>query len=208
MYLPRHFAVDDYETVVVLVRRASYGHLVVASSDGLVSTPMPFVVDDGLTSLRAHLSRPNGVWRAAPCDALVVVPVTDAYISPGWYPSKQVDGKVVPTWNYEVVHLHGRLVAHDDADWVAAQIRELTDTNEAEVRTGAAEPWSVDDAPDGFIEQLQRGIVGIELEIASVEAKRKLSQNRSDDDAAGAVAGLRARGDGRSDAVADAMPPR
>lgn len=178
MYTPRHFAVDDQSNTLDLVRRAGFGHLVVAGDDGLASTPVPFVVDDGLASVRAHLARPNPLLRSAPCDALLVVAGRDGYVSPSWYPSKGDDARVVPTWNYEVVHLHGRLVLHDDAEWVARQIRDLTDLSEAVFET----PWSVDDPPVGYVEQLQRGIVGLELEVTRVEAKQKASQNRPDVD--------------------------
>ncbi len=203
MYVPRHFAEHGHDIVLGLVRSAAFGHLVVAGGDGLESTPVPFVVDDELTSVRAHVARPNRIWAMAPCDALVIVPITDAYVSPSWYPSKAEHGKVVPTWNYEVVHLHGRLVAHDDDAWIDRQIRDLTDTNEAPL----AEPWSVDDAPDTFIATTRRGIVGVELEVTRVDAKRKLSQNRSPDDVTGAISGLRASGSARSQSIADAMQP-
>lgn len=183
-----------------LVRAAGFGHLVVTRDGALASTPVPFVVDDGLSAVRAHLARPNGVWRAAPCNALLIVPVSDAYVSPSWYPSKAEHGRVVPTWNYEVVHVHGRLVAHDDPDWVSRQITELTDTNEAPLPS----PWAVTDAPDDHIAKLVRGIVGVELLVDRVEAKRKLSQNRGDDDRAGVRRGLHER-DGRSRAVASTM---
>lgn len=186
MYVPRHFAEDRDYIVLSLLRAAGFGHLVVATRDGLESTPVPFVVGDGLTSVRAHVARPNPVWKHAPCDALMIVPVSDAYISPTWYPSKAQHGKVVPTWNYEVVHLHGRLVAHDDAHWVDRQIRDLTDTNEANL----PEPWSVDDPPAGYIDATMRGIVGVELAVTHVDAKRKLSQNRPDEDRAGVRRGL------------------
>jgi transcriptional regulator len=188
MYVPRHFAEDRDEIVLALLRAAGFGHLVVAGPDGLGSTPVPFVVDDDLTAVRAHVARPNPVWKLAPCDALMIVPVNDDYISPSWYPSKAEHGRVVPTWNYEVVHLHGRLVAHDDADWVDRQIRDLTDTNEA----GLPEPWSVDDPPAGYVDTTKRGIVGIELTVDRAEAKRKLSQNRTAEDRAGALRGLEA----------------
>lgn len=201
MYVPRHFAEDRHDVVVDLVRAAGYGHLVVATDDGLESTPIPFVIDDELTSVRAHVARPNPIWKLAPCDALLVVAVSDAYVSPNWYPSKAEHGKVVPTWNYEVVHLHGRLTAHDDAEWVGRQIRDLTDTNEARLPA----PWAVSDAPDDYIVATQRGIVGVEVAVVRVDAKRKLSQNRSDADASGTVAGLRTVGTGRAAAVADAM---
>ena len=201
MFLPRHFTEHDAEVASSLVRATGFGHLVVPGPDGLASTPLPFVADDTLASVRAHLARPNDVWQAAPCDALLIVPVSDAYISPGWYPSKQVDGKVVPTWNYEVVHLHGRLVVHDDPHWLRHQIAELTDHHEAAMPA----PWAVTDAPDDFIEKLQRTIVGIELEVTRIEAKRKLSQNKPDVDVSGAIDGLRRRGDERSATIAERM---
>lgn len=182
MYVPRHFAVDEHPEVLAMVRSAGFGHLVVhgvvRGSNGFSSSPVPFVVDDDLTSVRAHVARPNPIWRAAPCDALLIVAGRDDYVSPGWYPSKAGDGRVVPTWNYEVVHLHGRLVAHDDAEWVLRQMRDVTDRNESPL----PEPWSVDDPPDGYVEQLQRGTVGVELVVTSLEAKRKASQNRDEPD--------------------------
>ena len=200
MYQPKAFREDRDEIVLDLVRRAGYGHLVVTHEGVLTSTPLPFVVDVGLSAVRAHLARPNGVWRAAPCEALLIVPVSDAYVSPSWYPSKSEHGRVVPTWNYEVVHLHGRLVARDDVDWVHRQITDLTDTNEAPL----PDPWAVTDAPVDHITKLLRGIVGIELIVDRVDAKRKLSQNRDDDDRAGVRAGLHGR-DGPSRTVASAM---
>lgn len=178
MYVPRHFAVEEHDEIVATVRASGFGHLVVHRDGAFSSTPVPFVVDDRLQSVRAHVARPNPIWRSAPCDALLVVAGRDGYVSPGWYPSKAEHGRVVPTWNYEVVHLHGRLIVRDDAEWVARQIRELTDVNEA----GRPEPWSVDDPPEGYVEQLQRGIVGLELEVTKVDAKRKASQNREERD--------------------------
>lgn len=201
MYLPRTFAEERTDVLAALVRSVGFGHLVVTGADGLASTPVPFVVDDALTDVRAHLARPNPVWRHAPCDALLIVPVTDSYVTPSWYPSKSEHGKVVPTWNYEVVHLHGRLVAHDDATWLDAQIRELTDTNEAAFH----EPWSVDDAPADFVHQLAKGIVGLSLSVSRIEGKRKLSQNRPAEDVDGVRDGLRRSPSRGAAQVADAM---
>ena len=199
--MPRHFTEPSTGAAVGLARTAGFGHLTVSSPERLASTPIPFVISDDGSRVRAHLARPNAIWKLAPCDALLIVPVGDAYISPGWYPSKAEHGKVVPTWNYEVVHLHGRLIAHDDAGWTAAMVRELTELNEAALPA----PWSVDDAPADFTDQLMRGIVGIELEVTGIEAKRKLSQNKSAADVRGAVAGLSAAPEHRSDAVRRAM---
>lgn len=204
MYVPRHFAEDDVGVLAGLVRSAGFGHLVVGGPDGLTSTPLPFVVDDELRAVRAHVARPNGVWRPAPCDALLIVAVADAYVSPSWYPSKAEHGEVVPTWNYEVVHVHGRLTAHDDAAWVARQVRDLTDEHEAAMER----PWSVDDAPGEYLDRMLRGIVGLDLEVARVEGKRKLSQNRPEADRLGAMSGLdalAAAGSGRAALVASAM---
>lgn len=186
MYLPQHFREDDTGAAVAMARSSGFGHLVVAGPDGPESTPIPFLISDAGTQIRAHLARPNSIWKLAPCDALLIVPVDDNYISPSWYPSKAEHGKVVPTWNYEVVHLHGRLVARDDAEWTSAMVRDLTDLHEATLPT----PWSVDDAPADYVEQLMRGIVGIELDVSRIEAKRKLSQNKSDADRAGIAAAL------------------
>ena len=198
--MPRHFAETDPHAAVAMARSVEFGHLIVSGAGGPISTPLPFLIDDDATMVRAHLARLNPVLAAAPADALLIVPVSDAYVSPGWYPSKAEHGRVVPTWNYEVVHLHGRLVAHD-APWTMQLVRDLTDHHEA----GMPTPWSVDDAPDAYIDGLLTAIVGISLEVTRVEAKRKLSQNKSSGDLDGAITGLRS-GDRRgAGEVADAM---
>lgn len=187
MYTPAHFAENNDAEVLELVRGTGFGHLVCHAKDGLFSTPLPFIVDDALGLVRFHLARANPMWRSAPCSALLIVAVSDAYISPGWYPSKAEHGEVVPTWNYEVVHVHGQLTLHDDPAWLHTQIGELTDHNE----TSLPRPWSVEDAPADFIAKQAKAIVGLELRVERVEAKRKLSQNRSEADHAGAIVGLR-----------------
>ena len=145
MYRPTAFAEDDLDVVLDMIDQASLAHLVVHTSDGFESSPLPILADvrDGIVHLRGHLARPNPLWRLAPCDAFVIVALSDAYISPSWYPSKAVNGKVVPTWNYEVVHAHGKLVAHDDVEWLERLVRDLTERHER----ANAEPWAVDDAP-------------------------------------------------------------
>jgi transcriptional regulator len=128
----------------------------------------------------------------------VIVRGPDAYVSPSWYATKAEHGRVVPTWNYLTAHVYGELVVHDDPAWVEGVVRRLTAKHEA----ASAHPWSVDDAPPPFVAGQLRAIVGIELVITRIEAKAKLSQNRSAADVDGVVAGLRARGDDRSaDAV-------
>ena len=201
VYRPPAFVEDDPGAIVALARQAGFGHLIAVEDGRPVSTPMPFIVSDDGAVVRGHLARPNPVWRAAPCAALLIVPVTDAYISPSWYPSKAEHGKVVPTWNYEIVHLQGELVAHDDVAWIEQLVRDLTELNEAPLPV----QWSVDDAPADYLEKMLRGIVGVEILVDSSVGKRKLSQNRPANDQAGVVAGLDAtRGRGAAN-IADAM---
>lgn len=209
MYRPPPNRVDDLAVAVRIVHDHGFGHLVVAGPDGLDAVPVPVVIDvpadgggaDGAgLRVRAHVARANPIWRAAPCPAMLIVCPDDAYVSPGFYPSKAVEPRVVPTWNYELVHVHGTLQARPDPVWLEALVRELTIRNEATMPA----PWAVDDAPADYVERMLRAIVGLELEVSRVEAKRKLSQNRTAQDVAGVVAGLAAR-DARSAAVATAM---
>ena len=209
MYVPSTNAVDDPTAVLGLLRSAGVGHLVSGDSAGaLESTVLPFVVDDEMTAMRAHFARANPHWRRLDgAGALMIVPVVDAYLSPSWYPSKHEDPRVVPTWNYEVVHLHATVHVRDDPAFVESVVRALTDLHETHRVKDAPTPavWSVDDAPAEFIARQLRAIVGVELTIDRVEAKRKLSQNRPEEDQAGVVSGLRSSGARRSGAVADAM---
>ena len=195
--------------ILSLLRSAGVGHLVSADVDGtLDATVLPFLVDDEVTIIRAHAARANPHWRSLDgASVLMVVPVSDAYVSPSWYPSKADEPRVVPTWNYEVIHVHGSVRVHDDAAFVGNVVRDLTERHERlRVEDGSSPPeWSVDDAPPDFTARQLRAIVGIEIGVASVVAKRKLSQNRSDVDRIGVVAGLVERSDARSVAVADAM---
>lgn len=200
MFMPRPFVESDLLAATAMARGVGFGHLTLAGADGLISTPLPFLVDDELTVVRGHLARPNPVLAVAPADALLVVPVSDAYVSPSWYPSKQEHGKVVPTWNYEVVHIHGLLSVHDP-DWTLQLVRDLTDHHESKMPS----PWSVDDAPDSYIDGLLKAIVGISLQVTRVDAKRKLSQNKSTADLDGAIDGLRSVDRRGADGVAEAM---
>ncbi len=198
MYLPPAFAVDDTAVIVAGLRTTGFGHLISAPVDGtleLQSTALPFVVDDDLTVAKAHFARANRHWHSIDgTTALLLVPMVDAYISPRWYPSRQRTEKVVPTWNYELIHLHGTVRVHDDPQETLAIVTELTDQRESITGSdgGGNEPWAVDDAPRHFIENQLKAIVGMHFEIERVEAKRKLSQNRADDDRTGAIAGLAA----------------
>jgi transcriptional regulator len=194
MYTPRFNAVDDDTVTLELLRRTGAGHLVSHVDGEFDSTLMPLLVDDAVTTVRGHLARANPQWRTIDGErVLLIVPVTDGYVSPGWYPSKLENPKVVPTWNYELVHVHATFVLHDDPAWVESLVRDLTVHREAvrlDRSDAGGEAWSVDDAPTEYIARQLRAIVGVELRVDRVEAKRKLSQNRSDADRAGVADGL------------------
>jgi transcriptional regulator len=199
MYVPAHFKPDDAE-VRELLRNPGASQLVTATADGILATMLPLVYDEGESrpglgpwgALLGHVARNNSQWRVAALgEALVIAQGPDAYISPAWYATKREHGRVVPTWNYITAHVHGRLVIHDDPEWVEANVRRLTAHHEA----GRAKPWSVDDAPEAYIAGQLKAIVGVEIVIDRVEGKTKLSQNRSDADIAGAIEGLEATGE-------------
>ncbi len=192
MYLPRAFAVNDSEAVRTVLREVGFGHLVTQGTEvaGLNSTPLPFLIDDELTTVRAHFARANAHWKNIDgAEALLIVPCTDAYISPRWYPSKSTDGKVVPTWNYEVVHLHGTITIHDDPTWMLDMLHALTTQNEQQI-TDDTEAWTIDDAPTDYIASRIKAIVGVSIAVTAIDAKRKLNQNKPDGDLQGSAAGL------------------
>ncbi|MCU1568726.1 MAG: transcriptional regulator [Pseudarthrobacter sp.] len=200
MYAPAHFAAGP-ETVQGLLDHPGAANLVSMTPQGLLATLVPLVFDPDVGehgALQGHLARNNTQWsEAAIGEAMAIIQGADAYVSPSWYASKAEHGRVVPTWNYTTAHVYGRLVIHDDPEWISRQVRRLTGVHEAEFE----HPWSVDDAPERFIAGQLRAIVGVELVITRIEAKAKLSQNRPEADVDGVVTGLIGRG--KSDIAAD-----
>ncbi|MES1161542.1 MAG: FMN-binding negative transcriptional regulator [Rhizobacter sp.] len=196
MYLPKHFEETRPEALHELIRTHPLGLLVTMTDAGLRANSVPFILDadpaGGPGVLRAHVARANPLWREARGDveALVVFQGPQAYISPGWYPSKAEHGKVVPTWNYVTVQTRGTLRAIDDAQWLRAFVTRLTATHEA----AQTRPWAVTDAPADYIETMLRAIVGIEIPLTALAGKWKVSQNRPAADRAGVAAGLNAAG--------------
>ena len=197
MYVPAHFAAPA-DALDQLLAAPGAVDLVSSTPGGLTAMTLPMLHDPVAGTLSGHLARTNPQWRDTVGDVLVIVRGPDAYVSPGWYASKTEHGRVVPTWDYVLAHVHGELVVHDDAGWLEQHVRRLTDAHEA----GRAEPWAVADAPERFVAGQLRAIVGVEVAISRVEAKLKLSQNRPAADIDGVVAGLRERGD---EAVAAAV---
>ncbi len=183
--------------VAAFLETRSAGRLVTVGPDGRPDATLLPILLTGPT-VRAHLARANDHWRriVSGSPGLLVVSGADAYVSPGWYASKQEHGRVVPTWNYSEVQLRGSVTVHDDPDWVLDVVTGLTEQHEG----GRERPWAVTDAPPAYVRGQLRAIVGVELVVehaSGVQGKAKLSQNRSDADRRGVIAGLRAEGDPR-----------
>ena len=198
MYLPKHFDETRVEELHRLIDEYPLGALVINGPGGLDANHMPFLLDAGTGSsnatLLAHVARANPFWQEAKDgdEALVIFRGADAYVSPNWYPSKHESHRQVPTWNYRVVHVHGKLRIRDDEKFVRGVVARLTRTHEA--RTGNARPWKMGDSAPDYIEQMVKAIVGIEVEIARMVGKWKLSQNKEERDRVNAAEELGKRG--------------
>jgi transcriptional regulator len=166
---------------------------------GLTANHLPFELVDGV--LHGHVARGNELVRLDGAEVLLIFQGPDGYISPNWYPSKHETGREVPTWNYAVAHVHGRLRVIDEAIWLRRLLETLTDHHEA----SQPQPWKITDAPEDHIEKSLRAIVGLEITIERIEGKFKLSQNHPEANRLGVIEGLRQR-DGDGDAeLADLM---
>ena len=202
MYQPPHFIETRQDVLHGLIRSHPLGLLISNGQDGPVANAIPFLLDAEAGPngrLRAHLAKANPQWRlladnpASP--VLVVFQGADAYVTPSWYETKRETGKVVPTWNYAIVQVRGMVRVIDDAQWIAQQISDLTLSQE-----GAREaPWAVTDAPPNFIQSQIKGIIGLEIEIAEISGKWKVSQNRPVADRVGVAEGLEKEAAGAPD---------
>jgi transcriptional regulator len=212
MYLPAQF--HEHRTPVLheLIRAQPFATLVTLDATGLVANHLPMELDaerGPLGMLRGHVARANPVWKShrPEVDAMAVFQGPQCYITPAYYATKAETGKVVPTWNYATVHAYGPLRAIEDAAWLRRFVEQLTERHEAARPAGEAR-WKVGDAPEAFIDTLLEAIVGIELPIARLEGKWKVSQNRPAADRAGVVAGLSGGGDPVQHAMAELVRER
>lgn len=203
MYVPAHFAETRKEVLHTLIAQHPFGTLVTHGQSGLDANHIPFelAAEEGeLGVLRAHVARANPVWQdvANGDEVLVIFRAGDAYISPNWYPSKHETHKQVPTWNYQVVHAHGRIAILDDERYVRGVVSRLTRTHEASL----PKPWKMGDAPQDYIDTMLKAIVGLQIEITRLVGKSKLSQNKETRDIRGAAEALKASG---ASPIGDAM---
>lgn len=191
MYMPAQFEEKRLDVLHALVGAHPLGALVACGAAGLDADHIPFEIappsaDAPLGTLRAHVARANPVWRRDGAEVLVLFQGPSAYVSPSLYEEKRMSGKVVPTWNYAVVHAHGRLRTMDDPAWLLALLERLTASHEA----GRAQPWTIADAPCDYVDALLKAVVGIEIVIDRLQGKWKASQNRPQADRERIAAGL------------------
>lgn len=209
MYIPAHFAADDLDEIAALVDHAGTADLVTFDGTRPVATLLPVIwerASDGYGRLLGHIALQNPQWRTAIADipGLAIVHGPQAYISPSWYESTKEHGRTVPTWNYTTVHLTGTVTFHQDARWLRDVVTRLTERYEA----GRPGRWRVSDAPEKFIEGQLRAIVGVEMAIDQVEAKDKLSQNRTPQDRANVIVALGREPDPQAHEIAELMAAR
>ena len=191
MYIPRFNEETRIPVLDRLMRSHPLAALVTMGSSGIFATHLPVILhreDDTHAVLRGHLSRANRQWRDydPAIAALAIFAGPQHYITPNWYPEKAATGKVVPTWNYAVVHAYGTLRIIEDPAWLLAHLNGLTDTHEA----ASTIPWKVSDAPADYVESIAKGIVGVEFSIERLEGKWKVSQNQTEHTRASVADGL------------------
>jgi transcriptional regulator len=203
MYLPKHHEESDLAVLHALIKAHPLGAWVIQSEGELLVNHIPLLIDatrGKYGTLVGHVARANAAWKtlSTTSNSIVVFQGAESYISPSWYPGKHEHGKVVPTWNYAVVHAHGIPRATEDPNWLLTHLTQMTNERESK----QALPWKVSDAPQDFIDQLMQAIVGIEIPIDKLVGKWKVHQHRSDAEKLGVVAGLQGRGDSQSEAMA------
>lgn len=191
MYIPKFNEESDISVLHSLIETNPLGAWVTISQGEIVVNHIPFVLHNKrgeFGTLVGHVARANPVWQnySVDVDSVFIFEGDQAYITPSWYPSKHKHGKAVPTWNYAVVHAHGRPKVIEDSEWLAEHVNELTDIYESQQSL----PWKVSDAPEEFIEKLLGAIVGIEIPVSRLAGKWKLGQNRPQADKLGTIAGL------------------
>jgi transcriptional regulator len=208
VYLPAHFEETRPEALRGLIAAHPLGALVTLGPDGLNANHIPFLFEpdadeDGHGRLIGHVARNNQAWRdaqtAPDTESLVIFQGPSAYVSPNWYATKQETHRVVPTYNYAVVHVYGRVAVHEDAKWLRGVVGKLTKRFEA----AQPLPWKMSDAPGEYMAEQLANIVGIEIPIARMVGKWKASQNRVPADREGAAAGLLSTGDPDAAVMAD-----
>jgi len=209
MFLPACFRENRIEVMQDLIRHHPFASVISLQEGEIVADHLPLVLHPELSEygrLQGHINRANPMRKMLTenADVLVIFQGPHHYVSPSWYPSKQEHEKVVPTWNYIMVHAKGKLTLRDEADWLLNHLNDLTDQHES----GRSMPWKVSDAPADYIERMTRGIMGVEIEITSLQGSWKASQNKTDNDRQGVVDGLSQEDSSQAKAMAVSVDQR
>lgn len=191
MYIPASFLETRPEVIRAVIEHHPLATLITVGSGGIAASHLPLIYDPeggphGV--LRGHLARANPQWKThqPQFEALAIFSGPEHYVTPTWYPSRRAHGKVVPTWNYVVVHARGPLRFTEEKAWLLHNVSTLTDAQEKSLNP----PWRVSEAPSQFIDDMLKDIVGVEMQITTLEGKWKVSQNRPVADRHGVVEGL------------------
>lgn len=193
MHQPKYFQLKETQQILDVIKNNPLASIVSVASTGLVGNHIPMIIvqRNDQYFLQGHVAKVNSIWKDYDknVDVLAMFNGPDAYISPNWYPSKQVDHKEVPTWNYVTAHVSGSMQFYQDKEWLLIHLNKLVDANEASQRV----PWKVSDAPEDYIGKMLNAIVGIEIEIKTLTGKSKMSQNHPEANRKGVIAGLKAQ---------------
>lgn len=200
MFQPSYFKQQDIQAMYAFIQKHSLATLINNTANGLLGNHIPMILiqRDDKTFLQGHMARVNNMWKEhkADTDVLAIFQGPQSYISPSWYPSKQPDGKAVPTWNYTAVHVTGQILFFHDKQWLIQHLDTLSQHNEKDM----PEPWKLSDAPNDYIDKMLGVIVGFEIEIANIIGQSKMSQNHSQANRLGVIEGLKSQA---KDNVAD-----
>jgi len=189
MYLPKHFQVEDPEILAQLIANYPLATLVGSLDGHFEINHLPLMLSADGKKLHGHIARTNPLSKVAEqenCEVTAVFHGPNAYITPAWYPSKRETGKVVPTWNYAVVHVQGQLSLMGESSWMRQHVAQMTDIHEPTYQSS----WKLNDAPEEYVQMMLKAIIGIEIEVKSLVGKFKLSQNRSHSEYAGVLESL------------------
>lgn len=189
MYIPKQFQQQEENLLIDVIENIKFGALIVFAENRFFCSHIPFIVRKSEKFiLEGHVSKANELWKVCQPDnkAIIIFQGQNTYIHPGWYPTKQKSGKVVPTWNYQVVHVHGFAETEQSEGWLLQHLTDLTHDNEKDQK----EPWHTNDAPGDFIDALLKGIVGIKFTVEHLKGALKMNQHHTEENRLGVIAGL------------------
>ena len=191
MHIPKKFRQEDTNKLIALIRDFPFATLIGSNESGAHVMHLPLLIksEDGQSySLNGHIAKVNPFWQQIKQgdNVVAVFHGSNCYISPNHYPTKLEHGKAVPTWNYVVVHAEGNIKFRHDKEWLYTHIDELSQQHEQK----SEKPWSINDAPEDYIQKMLPAIVGIEISINNIEGKWKLSQNQPEKNQQGVIQGL------------------